>query len=89
MVSFTLIDLNPDLAKETMTGRLHKSNSYDPAARLLTLIGWCCEVIVTSLRGVEQSLETIDIVFCIVSHVEATEETHCIGLDKQNFERKK
>ena len=75
VVSFTVIDLNPDFAKETMTGRLHKSNSYDPAARLLTLIG-CCEVIVTSLRGVKQSLETIDIVFCNVSHVEAAEEIH-------------
>ena len=74
-MSFTVIDLNPGFAKETITGRLHKPNSYDPVARLLTLIG-CCDLIVTSLRGVKQSLETMDTVFCIVTHVEAAEEKH-------------
>ena len=73
-MSFTVTSLNPDLVKDKMTGRLHKPNSYDPAVRLLTLICCCCEVMLTSLRGAKQSLETIDIVFCIESHVEAGEE---------------
>ena len=72
-VSFTAMSLNPDFANETITGRLQTLNSYDPAARLLTLIG-CCEVMLTSLIGVKQSLETIDIIFFIASHVEAAEE---------------
>ena len=70
-VSFTVTALNPDLVNFMMTGRLHKPNSYDPAIRLLTLICCCCEVMMTSLTGVKQSLETIDIVFCIESHVGA------------------
>ena len=73
VVSFTAIDLNPDFANETMTGRLHTLNSYDPAARLLTFIG-CCEVMMTSLTGEEQSLDTIDTVFCISSQVGAATE---------------
>ena len=73
VVSFAAIDLNPDFASETITGRLHTLNSYDPSATLLTLIG-CCEVMMTSLTGVEQSLETIDTIFCISSQVGAATE---------------
>ena len=73
VVSFTAIDLNPDFANETIIGRLHTLDSYDPAARLLTLIG-CCEVMMTSLTGEEQSLDTIDTVFCISSQVGAATE---------------
>ena len=73
VVSFTATDLNPDFSNETITGRLHTLNSYDPAERLLTLIG-CCEVMMTSLTGVEQSLDTIDTIFCISSQVGAATE---------------
>ena len=81
-VSFTAMSLNPDFANETITGRLQTLNSYDPAAILLTLIG-CCEVMLTSLIGVKQSLETIDIIFFIASHVEAAEE-----INKQQQQQK-
>ena len=81
-VSFTAMSINPDFANETITGRLQTLNSYDPPARLLTLIG-CCEVMLTSLIGVRQSLETIDIIFFIASHVEAAEE-----INKQQQQQK-
>ena len=55
-----------------MAGRLHTLNSYDPAALLVTFNG-SCDVMVTSLTGLEQSLEMIDKVFCIASQ-EAEED---------------
>ena len=57
-----------------MAGRLQTLNSYDPATLLVTFNG-SCEVMVTSLTGLEQSLEMIDIVFCIASQ-EAAEEKY-------------
>ena len=75
MVNLTVIGENPDFSNRTMTGRLQTLNSYDPAARFLTLTR-SFEVMVTSLTGIEQTLDTIDIVFCIASHEGAAKEKH-------------
>ena len=75
MVNLTVIGENPDFSNRTMTGRLQILNSYDPAARFLTLTR-SFEVMVTSLIGMEQTFETIDTVFCITSHEEAAKEKH-------------